>query len=50
MCSVDLIKIGSETPMRRGLELERRDQKEGKKKKKKENPRKSWKEAGCPEI
>ena len=28
MCSVDLIKIGSETPMRRGLELERRDQKE----------------------
>ena len=35
MCSVDLIKIGSETPMRRGLELERRDQKEGKKKKKK---------------
>lgn len=34
MCSVDLIKIGSETPMRRGLELERRDQKEGEKKKK----------------
>ena len=32
MCSVDLIKIGSETPMRRGLKLERRDQKEKKKK------------------
>lgn len=31
MCSVDLIKIGSETPMRRGLELRRRDQKEKKK-------------------
>lgn len=44
MCSVDLIKIGSETPMRRGLKLERRDQKEKKKK------RKSWKEAGCPEL
>ena len=41
MCSVDLIKIGSETPMRRGLELGRRDQKKKKK---------SWKEADCPEV
>lgn len=43
MCIIDLIKMGSETPMRRGPETWEKGPKE------KTNPRKSWKEAGCPE-